>query len=35
MTQVPSSKDFFELWKDADQSLPTLIEAKKDCAALH
>jgi tetratricopeptide (TPR) repeat protein len=28
-------KDFFELWKDADQNLPILIEAKKDYAALH
>jgi eukaryotic-like serine/threonine-protein kinase len=28
-------KDFFELWKDADQNLPILIEAKKDHAALH
>jgi hypothetical protein len=28
-------KDFFELWKDADQNLPILIEARKDYAALH
>jgi tetratricopeptide (TPR) repeat protein len=28
-------KDFFELWKDADQNLPILIQAKKDYAALH
>jgi hypothetical protein len=28
-------KDFFELWKNADQNLPILIEAKKDYAALH
>jgi eukaryotic-like serine/threonine-protein kinase len=28
-------KDFFELWKDADQNLPILIRAKKDYAALH
>jgi tetratricopeptide (TPR) repeat protein len=28
-------KDFFELWKDADQNLPILIEAKKTYAALH
>jgi DNA-binding winged helix-turn-helix (wHTH) protein/tetratricopeptide (TPR) repeat protein len=27
-------KDFFELWKDADQNLPILIQAKKDYAAL-
>jgi eukaryotic-like serine/threonine-protein kinase len=30
-----SFQDFFELWKDADQNLPILIEAKKDYAALH
>ena len=28
-------QDFFALWKDADQDLPILIEAKKDYAALH
>jgi DNA-binding winged helix-turn-helix (wHTH) protein/tetratricopeptide (TPR) repeat protein len=28
-------QDFFALWKDADQNLPILIEAKKDYAALH
>jgi hypothetical protein len=28
-------KDFFELWKDGDQNLPILIEAKKDYVALH
>jgi hypothetical protein len=28
-------KDFFELWKNADQNLPILIQAKKDYAALH
>jgi DNA-binding winged helix-turn-helix (wHTH) protein/tetratricopeptide (TPR) repeat protein len=27
-------QDFFELWKDADQNLPILIEAKKNYAAL-
>jgi eukaryotic-like serine/threonine-protein kinase len=27
-------QDFFALWKDADQNLPILIEAKKDYAAL-
>jgi eukaryotic-like serine/threonine-protein kinase len=27
-------QDFFALWKDADQELPVLIEAKKDYAAL-
>jgi hypothetical protein len=27
-------KDFFELWKDADQNLPVLIQAKKDYAAM-
>jgi len=30
-----SFQDFFALWKDADQNLPILIEAKKDYAALH
>ncbi len=30
-----SFQDFFALWKDADQNLPILIEAKKDHAALH
>jgi hypothetical protein len=30
-----SFQDFFALWKDADQKLPILIEAKKDYAALH
>jgi len=30
-----SFKDFFALWKDADQDLPVLIEARKDYAALH
>jgi tetratricopeptide (TPR) repeat protein len=28
-------QDFFALWKDADQDIPLLIEAKKDYAALH
>jgi tetratricopeptide (TPR) repeat protein len=28
-------EDFFALWKDADQDLPILIEAKRDYAALH
>jgi hypothetical protein len=28
-------QNFFALWKDADQDLPVLIEAKKDYAALH
>jgi DNA-binding winged helix-turn-helix (wHTH) protein/tetratricopeptide (TPR) repeat protein len=28
-------QDFFALWKDADQNLPILIEAKKDYAVLH
>jgi tetratricopeptide (TPR) repeat protein len=28
-------QDFFAVWKDADQDLPILIEAKKDYAALH
>ena len=28
-------ENFFALWKDADQNLPILIEAKKDYAALH
>jgi tetratricopeptide (TPR) repeat protein len=28
-------KDFFELWKDADQNLPVLIKAKKEYVALH
>jgi tetratricopeptide (TPR) repeat protein len=28
-------QDFFALWKDADQNLPILIEAKRDYAALH
>ena len=27
-------QDFFALWKDADQDLPILIEARKDYAAL-
>jgi tetratricopeptide (TPR) repeat protein len=27
--------DFFALWKDADQDIPILIEAKKEYAALH
>jgi len=30
-----SFQDFFALWKDADQNLPILIEAKKEYAALH
>jgi eukaryotic-like serine/threonine-protein kinase len=30
-----SFQDLFALWKDADQNLPILIEAKKDYAALH
>jgi DNA-binding winged helix-turn-helix (wHTH) protein/tetratricopeptide (TPR) repeat protein len=30
-----SFEDFFALWKDADQKLPILIEAKKDYSALH
>jgi tetratricopeptide (TPR) repeat protein len=30
-----SFENFFALWKDADQNLPILIEAKKDYAALH
>jgi hypothetical protein len=29
-----SFQDFFALWKDADQNLPILTEAKKDYAAL-
>jgi tetratricopeptide (TPR) repeat protein len=28
-------QDFLTLWKDADQNLPILIEAKKDYASLH
>ena len=28
-------QDFLTLWKDADQNLPVLIEAKRDYAALH
>jgi tetratricopeptide (TPR) repeat protein/predicted Ser/Thr protein kinase len=28
-------QDFFALWKEADQDIPFLIEAKKDYAALH
>jgi len=28
-------QDFFALWKDADQNLPILVEAKKDYLALH
>jgi hypothetical protein len=30
-----SFENFFALWKDADQNLPILIEAKKDYSALH
>jgi hypothetical protein len=30
-----SYQDFLTLWKDADQNLPILIEAKKEYAALH
>jgi hypothetical protein len=28
-------QDFFALWKDADQNLPTLIAAKKEYSTLH
>ena len=28
-------QDFLALWKDADQDIPILIEAKKEFAALH
>ena len=28
-------EDFFAVWKDADQDIPVLIEAKKEYAALH
>jgi len=28
-------RDFLTLWKDADQNLTALIEAKKEFAALH
>jgi hypothetical protein len=28
-------RDLFALWKDADQDLPILVEAKRDYAALH
>jgi hypothetical protein len=34
LADFTNSQDFFALWKDADPDVPTLIQARQECAAL-